>query len=398
MLIPRRRATTFPDEFAAINRWLADPACVEPELVAQWEQAVAKFVGADHGAAVNSGRRGLSLALRRLAPEPGEVIIPAYTLKDLLGVVTSAGFHPVPADIEPRTFNVSAQTVSQCLSTSTKAILVLHAFGAPCPADEITELARARGIPVIEDCAHALGATLNGRACGTFGDAGFYSFEPTKPIGTYGGGMVVSADAGLAEHIRVAVANDPIDYTVFQKKMKAVAMEQTMFNHGLAWPMLFMMATPMLKTGFEMIYRRMQSVPPAIGRYTPIQARLGLMRLEGLPERLARRNQNAAFLAERLRPEFQVQQIIPGGSSAWYFFTVLVPGDGAAVRRALLLRGIDAAVGAEILDDCAALLGNAQCPVTADVYRRAIALPMFDGIEERQLARVANVLNSAGAK
>jgi len=395
MLIPRRRATTFPDEFAVIGQWLADATSVAPDTVDAWERAVAAFVGAGYAAAVNSGRRGLSLALRHLAPEPGEVIIPAYTLKDLVGVVTGAGFTPVPADIDPHTFNATAETVSQRLSEKTRAILALHAFGAPCPMDDITALANERGIPVIEDCAHALGATLHGRACGTFGDAGFYSFEPTKPVGTYGGGMVVSAAAALTGHIRAAVAGDPVDYAVFQKKVKAVEMELKMFRYGLAWPMLLMMAAPGLKTVFEKAYRSMQSVPPAVGRYTPIQARLGLTRLEGLPERLAQRSQAAAFLARQLKPELQVQQLLPGAVSAWYFFTVLVPGDAAAVRLKLLLHGIDAAAGPEILDDCAALLGDAQCPVTADVCRGALALPMFDGITERQLTRVATVLNSS---
>ena len=209
-LIPRRRADMAPGETRRLKSACAGLRMGEPPLVAEFERRVAAFTGVPQAAAVNSGRLGMRLILEYLGVGDGaEVIIPAYTLKDLIPIVRNSGAEAVPADIDPRTLNVTAASVERRITARTRAIIVLHAFGAPAPVDEITELADRRSIPVIEDCAHSLGATLHGRQTGSFGYAGFFSFEPTKPVNTYGGGMVVSRDPDLVRFIRAREAKKP---------------------------------------------------------------------------------------------------------------------------------------------------------------------------------------------
>jgi dTDP-4-amino-4,6-dideoxygalactose transaminase len=394
-LIPRRWPDTAPGELRLLRAECDNPGAEKSALVGQWEECVARFVGMPHAVAVNSGRLGMRLILEHLGIGPGhEVIVPAYTLKDLLPLIQDTGAAAVPADIDPRTLNVTAGSVAARITPATRAMVVLHAFGAPAPVDAIAALAEARGIPVIEDCAHSLGATLNGRQTGSFGYAAFFSFEPTKPVNTYGGGMVVTGDAELARFVRGRVENLPLDAATLLKKAAATRQEKLLTGTGLAWPLLMLLASPRGKALLSRAYRGAQSVPSGGARYHPAQARMGIARLGTLPERLAARRRAARLLISLLDPSIRVQQLLPGAESTWYFFVVVLPKRAAALRAPLLARyGVDAAVGEEIADECARILGRADCPGVVDVYFNAMALPMFDSICESRVRRVAAALN-----
>ena len=158
--------------------------------------------------------------------------------------------------------------------------------------------------------------------------------------------------------------------------------------------MLGFFATPPLKRLLEPHYRGAQSVPAAATRYTPAQAALGLAKLATLDERIAARARAVALYRELLHPGIAMQTLLPGVAATWYFAVALLPRPASAIRRAMLLRGVDAAVEDEVADDVAALLGASGCPHAAHVYRRALALPLFDGITEAQIARAARALNS----
>jgi dTDP-4-amino-4,6-dideoxygalactose transaminase len=395
-MISRRRAYIYPGEYADIARWCGNDPARDEDPVRVWEQALARYVGVPHAAAVNSGRRGMALIFEHLGLQADdEVIIPAYTLKDLVPLIQALGVKPIPADLDPDTFNVTPASIQARLTDRTRAILVLHAFGSPCPIDAIGALAAARNIPVIEDCAHSLGARVQGKQTGAFGYAGFFSFEPTKPVNTFGGGMVVTSEASLAETIRRKTSGCPYDLYAFRKKVRATRTERALLGSGLAFPLLYFMANPWLKKHVSRLYRSAQHVPSSATRYTPPQARLGLAKLASLDERVAHRNQRAELLRSLLHPDVRIQRVEPGCSSTWYFFIAMLPRPAAPVRARLLLRGIDAAVEDEIADDCAALLGYFDCPHTHHAFSHAIALPMHDDISQAELESVARALNQS---
>jgi len=393
-MIPRRKAHTCPGEFAEIARLCRSVDTYDETVVAEWERAMAAYVGVAHGASVNSGRRGMTLILEHLGVGvDDEVIVPAYTLKDLIPLIQELGAHVVPADIDPETLTISPDTIRARLSRRTKAILALHAFGAPCAIEEIVALGNCSGVPVVEDCAHSLGATVRGRQTGSFGRAGFFSFETTKPINTFGGGMVVSDDTSLIEHIRKVTRSDAPDRQLLRKKVRATRLERGMFATGMAFPFLCFLATPGFKQTIARIYRRVQHAPPNHVRYSPIQARLGLSKLATLDRRIESRRRKAELLRGLLRPEVRPQRLLDGSASSWYFLVVVLPGTAAAVRNRLLARGIDAGIEDEIADNCAALLGFRDCPNTERIYRRAIALPLYEDLPEEKVRRVAKTLN-----
>jgi dTDP-4-amino-4,6-dideoxygalactose transaminase len=153
---------------------------------------------------VASGTDALLLALRGAGVQRGEeVVVPAFTFFATAGAVVNAGGRPVFADIEPDGFNLDAASLERALSDRTRAVVVVHLFGQCADLDPILALAARRGIAVIEDAAQAIGATYGERQAGSMGLAGCLSFFPSKNLGAYGdGGMITTADGTLDARLR----------------------------------------------------------------------------------------------------------------------------------------------------------------------------------------------------
>ena len=172
-----------------------------PEVEAL-ERECASFLGVSHAIGVSSGTDALLVALMALGIGRGdEVVCPAYSFVATVDVIARVGATPVFADIEPGGFGVDPVSVESVLSARTRAVIVTHLFGQCAAADAVREV--ARGIPLVEDAAQAIGATANGWTAGTLGEAGCFSFFPTKALGGFGdGGLVVTRNPKLAERIR----------------------------------------------------------------------------------------------------------------------------------------------------------------------------------------------------
>lgn len=168
-------------------------------FVRQFESEFAARLGLKFGYACSSGSAALHTAIAAIDPEPGdEIITTSITDMGALTPILYQGAIPVFADVDPNTYNVTAETIESRLSSRTKAIMVTHLFGNPCDMRPIMELARAKGIPVIEDCAQAFGATYDGQAIGSLGDIACFSLQQGKHITTGEGGIVVSNDEHFA--------------------------------------------------------------------------------------------------------------------------------------------------------------------------------------------------------
>jgi len=171
------------------------------------EAAVASLCGTPHAVGCASGTDALLLPLKALGLQPGdEVITPSFTFFATAGAVANAGGRPVFVDIDPATFNLDPAAVEAAITPRTRAIIAVHLFGQMAPLEAILPRAAARGIPVIEDAAQAIGARrrINGawRMAGQAGWVGTLSFFPTKNLGGWGdGGMIVTGDAPTAERL-----------------------------------------------------------------------------------------------------------------------------------------------------------------------------------------------------
>ena len=169
------------------------------QFVKRLEQGFASYLGVKQAHACSHGTAALHTAIAAIDPEPGdEIITTSITDMGALTPILYQSAIPVFADVDPLTYNLTAETIEAALSPKTKAIMVTHLFGNPCRMGEIMELARSRNIPVIEDCAQAFGAELDGRKVGTWGDLGCFSLQQGKHITTGEGGIVVSDNDELA--------------------------------------------------------------------------------------------------------------------------------------------------------------------------------------------------------
>ncbi|MFP4104780.1 MAG: DegT/DnrJ/EryC1/StrS family aminotransferase [Phycisphaerae bacterium] len=208
MQVPLLDLTTQYDEIRdevkqAIDPVLESQLCCNGPAVRDFEKQICEYAGVARGIGVSSGTDALLCALMALEIGEGdEVIVPPFTFFATAGAVWRAGATPVFADIHEDTFNIDPAKIEAAVTDKTKAIIPVHLFGQCADMDEILAVADKHNLAVIEDAAQTIGACYKGKAAGTMGTVGCYSFYPTKNLGAMGdAGMIVTNDAELAEKI-----------------------------------------------------------------------------------------------------------------------------------------------------------------------------------------------------
>lgn len=181
----------------ASNRYILGPECEG------FEKGFATHAGTAHGIGVANGTDALALALRGLGVGPGdEVVTVSHTALATVAAVCMTGATPVLADVDEASYTMDPASLQACIGPRTKAIVPVHVYGQMADLDAILPIARQHGLKLLEDCAQSTGARQHGRCCGSIGDAGAFSFYPTKNLGAIGdGGMIVTGDAALAERL-----------------------------------------------------------------------------------------------------------------------------------------------------------------------------------------------------
>jgi dTDP-4-amino-4,6-dideoxygalactose transaminase len=223
-------------------------------VVDEFETAFAAFKTAPHAIAVSSCTAAIHLALVSLGIGPGdEVITPTLTYCATIHDIIHVGATPVLVDSDPGTLNLVTH-LEAFATPRTKAIVVVHFAGRCCEMDQIMQFARDRGIFVIEDCAHAIEATYHGIPAGLIGDIGCFSFYPTKNMTTIEGGMVITRDAELAKKIRT-LSQQGLSHDAWKRYSDAGYQHYDIVDAGFKYNM------------------------------TDIQAAIGLVQLQALPER-----------------------------------------------------------------------------------------------------------------
>ena len=323
-------------------------------LEAEWADAV----GTRHAVGVSSGSDALLATLMALDVGPGdEVICPTYTFLATASAIARLGATPVFADSERDTLNLDPKSVQQRLTSKTKAILVVHLFGRCAEMNAILALANARGLAVIEDAAQAMGASFGEKKAGNLGHAACFSTYPTKNLGGFGdGGVITTNDANLALRL---------------KRLRV---------HG-ANPKYF---HPELGGNF---------------RLDELQAALLRVKLPHLERTIAARRKIAA-LYDTLLSKHQQELVLtpPNSGHAYHQYVVQIPGGKRDQVRALLTHND---IGTEIyypkplhLQACFATLGftEGDFPVAEAASRETLALPIFPGLREEEIESVASHL------
>jgi len=262
-----------------------------------FEAEFAEAAGCRHGVAVANGTVALELALQALEIGPGdEVIVTGRSFIASASCCVIRGAVPVFADVDPRSQNVTAETIRNVLTPRTKAIIAVHLAGWPCEMDPIVELAGRHALRVIEDCAQAHGATYRGRPVGSLGDAAAFSFCQDKILSTGGeGGMLVTNDRGVWQ--------------------RAWGFK----DHGKSWQAVH-------RKDHATVFRWLHESVGTNWRMTEMQSVIGRVVLGKLPDWVARRRQHAALLDERFArlPQLRVTVPPPHAGHAYYKYYVFL--------------------------------------------------------------------------
>jgi dTDP-4-amino-4,6-dideoxygalactose transaminase len=247
----------------------------------EFERAFAAHTGAAHAFAVTSCTAALELAALLCGLNSGdEVILPAHTFAASAIPFARAGARLVWADIDPDTRLVTAETIRPRLTARTRAIVVVHLYGLVCDMEPIMALARERGLLVVEDAAQALGAHYQGRAAGTIGDFGCYSFHTHKNITTLGeGGMLTVASLQHARSVPGLRHNGMRPYAENRERYWLPAMSDVDFDIEGLWPYNFCLGEVQCALGAQMLQRL-----DAINAQRTERARRFMSRLAGYPE------------------------------------------------------------------------------------------------------------------
>jgi dTDP-4-amino-4,6-dideoxygalactose transaminase len=188
---------------AAVARVCDSQRFIGGPEVESLEREIAASIGVPHAVGLSSGTDALLVALMALGIGPGdEVIVPTFSFFATAGCVSRAGATPVFVDIDPATFNMDPAAAAAAITPRTRALIPVHLYGQCADMDPLLALARTHGLAVIEDAAQAIGATYKGRPAGAMGQAGCFSFFPSKNLGAFGdAGLLTTTDAALAHEV-----------------------------------------------------------------------------------------------------------------------------------------------------------------------------------------------------
>ncbi len=379
--LPITRCVFGPRERELLLRPLDSGWLVQGPYVRRFEQAFCDFTGLPHALAVTSCTTALHLILAALGIGPGdEVIVPSFTYVASANAVEYTGARPVLCDVDPATFNIDVADAARRVSPRTKAVMPVSLFGLSADLARVREMADAHGLWVIEDAACALGATYHGRHAGQLADAAAFSFHPRKAVTTGEGGMVATADPGLAE----AVAK------LRNHGAEATDLERHLQNGGSLLP-----AFNLLGYNYRM---------------TDLQGALGVAQMERAGEIIAARRAAAAVYDELLAgcPVLRPPAAPAGCGHAYQSYVALYtggrtprPGNLAELNlernrlmAAMEADGVQVRQGTHAVhtlgyyaDKYGYRPGDLPGSLMAD--RLSIALPLFPGIEAGQQERVA---------
>ncbi|HMO33814.1 MAG TPA: DegT/DnrJ/EryC1/StrS family aminotransferase [Lacibacter sp.] len=327
----------------------------------RFEEALQHYTGAHYAIGVANGLDALRLILKAyleqgVMQEGDEVIVPANTYIASILAITDNRLRPVLVEPDPDTFNLDLNRLEAHITPRTRAILVVHLYGRVCWSDGLEQLAAQQGLRIIEDNAQAIGATFNGRATGSLGHAAGFSFYPGKNLGALGdAGAVTTNDPALAELVRA------------------------LGNYGS-------------RKKYEHLYQGLNS------RLDELQAAFLEVKLRYLDQENEQRRRVAQFYHEQIRNEWVQLPALPSPEAehVWHLFVVRTP-QREQLQQHLEEQGIQTLIHYPVAphqQPAYAAWNNLQLPLTEQLHREVVSLPMSPVLTPGELEQVVSAVNN----
>ncbi|BBI33318.1 DegT/DnrJ/EryC1/StrS family aminotransferase [Cohnella abietis] len=352
------------EEIDAVSAVLKSGQLASGHNVLQFQKNFAEYLDQGFCIATSSGTTALEITLRALGIKKGEKIITtAFSFIATANAIVHAGGTPIFADVDETTMNISTDSIEQIIleQSGIKAILVVHLFGQSCDMDKISEIAIKHNLLLIEDCAQAHGASWKGRKLGTFGDAGAFSFYPTKNMTTAEGGMVVMKDEKLAK------------------------LASQLIQHGIKE-----------RNQFEYIGYNY--------RLSEISAAIGICQLKKLDHFNSVRRENAAYYEEKIKHSDIIKPIeVPGAKHVYNQYTLRILNDKRdAFINYMNRNGIDVSIyypytipeqlcyrSTDFLEKDY----ENKLEVANRIKHEVVSIPVHLGLMEDEVERIVTVIN-----
>ena len=373
-MIPYGRQCIDEDDINAVVKVLRSDWLTTGPKVAEFENAVAGYVGTKYAVAVSSGTAALHCAMYALDIGPGdEVIVSPMTFAATANCIVFQGGKPVFVDIDPETLLIDPSKIEEKISDKTKAIITVDYAGQPCDYDRIWTIAKRHGLKLVADGCHALGADYKGKKVGSLADLTAFSFHPVKHITTGEGGMITTNDPGLAQRICI-FRNHGINTDHHQRAKRGHWFYQ------------------MVDLGYNY-------------RISDIQCALGISQLDKLEEWIARRHEiashyNKAFSKMPTVKPLAVQDDV---SHAYHLYVIRVDMKRLRMTRSKLFSVLHTeGVGVNVHYIPVYLhrfyrerfgTAPALCPVAEAAYEEIVSLPMFPCMRDAEVDEVIGAMH-----
>jgi perosamine synthetase len=374
-MIPYGRQTIDDEDIKAVREVLRSDWLTTGPKVAEFEEALARYVGAKFAVAVSSGTAALHCAMYALGIGPGhEVIVPAMTFAASANCVIYQGGTPVFVDVAADTLLIDPEDVERKITPQTKAIIAVDYAGQPCDYHALKEIADRHHLSLVADACHSLGATYRGRSVGSLADLSVFSFHPVKHITTGEGGMITTDREEYAKRLRI-FRNHGITSDHWQREAQG------------SW------FYEMVDLGYNY-------------RITDFQCALGMSQLQNLPRWLERRQEIARQYDEAFAGIKEIRPLAVEAEvrHAYHLYVIRVNKDERGFDRKTFFQALRSrGIGVNVHYIPVHLhpfyqkrfgTGPGLCPVAESVYEQILSLPMYPAMTDEDIKIVINTVRS----
>ena len=358
--IKRQHGTLLSGTMAALEKVYSSGAYILGPAVKEFEAKYAAYIGVPFAAGVASGTDALLFGLKAAGISKGdEVIMPSFTFTATALAAIHLGAVPVFADVDERSYVLDPKSVLKALSKKTKAMIPVHLFGQCADMDALMGIAKSNKIKVVEDACQAHGATWKGEKAGAFGDAGAFSFYPTKNLGAIGDGGILTT------------ANEKVFQRVLQFRNLGKGISNPLLHDEIGWT----------------------------SRLDSVQAAFLSLKLDRLDELNDERRKLAALFEQKLKKTPLLLPVqVPGALHVYHIYVVRVPdGKRDALKTYLAHEGIPSMIHYEVPVHSQPIMKKYETrkvsmPVTEKIRQEVLTLPFYPGITEAEADLIAQTV------